>query len=117
MKQNQKLASILAAALFVGGLYAPAVRAAEDDQLFAMFKAEQLEYRASNRKDTYNWDAEGWIGADYNKLWLKTDGERNVDGQVEKADVQALYSRLVSAFFDVLAGCRYDDNTWPNRPF
>src|SRR3546814_3439593 len=117
MKQNQKLASILAAALLVGGLDAPEVRAAEDDQLFAMFKAEQLEYRASNRKDTYNGDAEGWIGEDYNKLWLKTEGERIVDGKVEKAEVQALYSRLVSDFFDVQAGVRYDYKPWPNRAF
>src|SRR3546814_11870269 len=82
-----------------------------------MFKAEQLEYRASNRKDTYNWDAEGWIGEDYNKLWLKTEGERIVDGKVEKAEVQALYSRLVSDFFDVQAGVRYDYKPWPNRAF
>lgn len=117
MKLNLKMAAILAASFIVGSISAPAVRAAEDDQIFTMFKAEQLEYRASNRKDTYNWDAEGWIGEDYNKLWLKTEGERIVDGKVEKAEIQALYSRLVSDFFDVQAGVRYDYKPWPNRTF
>ncbi|WP_341702053.1 copper resistance protein B [Ferrovibrio sp.] len=82
-----------------------------------MLKVDELEYRASNRKDTYNWDAEGWIGEDYNKLWLKTEGERLVDGKVESAEVQALYSRLISTFFDVQAGVRYDFKPVPKRTF
>lgn len=51
------------------------------------------------------WDLDGWIGGDINKLWLKSEGERAA-GETEEADIWALYSRNVSAFWDLQAGLR-----------
>ena len=79
------------------------------NRVFSFLLFEQLEYRGGDGTDTLNWNAEGWIGRDYHKLWLKTEGEyelsKDSGGEVE---VQLLYSRLVSPFWDFQAGVRYD---------
>lgn len=81
----------------------------EDNQIFSMLLVDQLEYRNNEGQDTLNWDAQGWVGTDYNKLWLRTEGEdgRSGGGGGEW-EVQALYSRMVAPFWDFQTGLRYD---------
>lgn len=97
-------------------LFGPA-QAAEPGQLFTFFQAEQFEYRANDGQDSLNWDAQGWIGNDDHKVWLKTEGEKPTDGQLEKGEIQLLYSRRISDFFDAQAGVRYDLEPGPERGF
>jgi copper resistance protein B len=80
-----------------------------DQQIFTFLMADQLEYR-SNRHggNTLRWDAQGWIGGDYNKLWVKTEGERLAARNSGDAEVQVLYSRLVAPFWNFQAGVRND---------
>ena len=52
-------------------------------------------------------DAQGWVGGDYNRFWWKAEGEF-ADGDFEDAEVQALYSRYISKFWDAQIGVRYD---------
>jgi len=54
-----------------------------------------------------DWDFDGWVGSDENKLWLKSEGERS-DGETEAAEFWALYSRNVSEFWDLQIGIRHD---------
>lgn len=79
------------------------------NRVFSFLLFDQLEYRGSDGTDTLNWNAEGWVGRDYHKLRLKTEGEYELSeeggGEVE---VQLLYSRLISPFWDLQAGVRYD---------
>ena len=53
------------------------------------------------------WDARGWFGGDLDKLWVRTEGER-VDDSTEAADVELLYGRAVSPWWELLAGVRHD---------
>ncbi len=53
------------------------------------------------------WDAQGWWGGDLSKLWWKSEGDIE-DGDVGDAELQLLYSRAITAFFDVQAGVRQD---------
>ena len=53
------------------------------------------------------WEADAWIGGDRRKLWLKSEAELT-GGELEAAEVQALYSRKLAAFFDAQVGLRYD---------
>lgn len=80
-----------------------------DQQIFTFLMADQLEYR-SNRHggNTLRWDAQGWTGGDYNKLWIKTEGERLAVRSDGDAEVQALYSRLIAPFWYFQAGLRND---------
>ncbi|MCA1240810.1 copper resistance protein B [Stappia stellulata] len=97
-------------------LFAP-VASAEPGQLFTFFQAEQFEYRANDGGGSFNWDAQGWIGTDDHKAWLKTEGEKPTDGRLEKGEFQLLYSRRISNFFDAQVGVRYDIEPGPERGF
>ena len=48
------------------------------------------------------------IGTDYTRLWLKGEGEGLVSEGMGEAEVQALYSRLISPYFEAQAGVRLD---------
>lgn len=61
-------------------------------------------------QDTASWDLDGWIGNDYDKLWLKSEGEI-AGSKIEQAEVWALYSRNVSTFWDTQIGLRQDLKT------
>ena len=56
-----------------------------------------------------NWDLDGWLGSDYTKLWLKSEGGSSDGHTPEKAEYWAMYSRNIATFWDAQAGLRYDD--------
>ncbi|MEE9273346.1 MAG: copper resistance protein B [Robiginitomaculum sp.] len=71
--------------------------------------ADRLETQITNGEDAFVWDMQSWHGTDENKLWIKTEGEYSFDAdKVEDANVQALWSKPISPFWDMQAGLRYD---------
>jgi copper resistance protein B len=81
----------------------------EDSMRFGYLLVDQLEYQMWKGDDTFRWDATGWYGGDYNRLWLKTEGEWRTSGERGgEAEVQALYGRLIAPFWDFQVGLRYD---------
>jgi copper resistance protein B len=78
-----------------------------DSQTFTFFHARKNEYQIDDDNQFYAWDAEGWVGGDYNKLWLNTQGEYLIDDEkTEQAELQALYSRAISPYWDAQVGVR-----------
>ncbi len=75
-----------------------------------MVLIERLEARfaTDGGEDGYVWDAQGWYGGDINRFVLKTEGEGEFGGELEDAEIQALYSRAIGPFFDLQAGVRFD---------
>ena len=72
-------------------------------------QADRFETQISNGEDTGVWDTQAWYGGDINKLWLKAEGEYSfASDTVEDAELQALWSRAISPYFDLQAGVRYD---------
>lgn len=53
------------------------------------------------------WEGQGWIGTDLNRVWLRSEGERE-DGRTETADLEVLYGRSVATWWDVVGGIRHD---------
>lgn len=96
-------------ASFVGIATASAQDAHQKEHGGEIFHAMRLETGAgfSGSDSTANWDLDGWIGTDENKLWLKSEGERT-DAKTEQAEFGALYSRNIDTFWDVQIGLRYD---------
>lgn len=81
----------------------------DDTTINSLILFDQLEYRSSDG-GAFNWEGLGWVGGDVNRLWIKTRGESSfVDGS-GNSEIQLLYGRLVSPYFDVVAGVRYDQN-------
>ena len=81
----------------------------------SMLLVDRLEYRARDGGDGYAWDAEGWYGGDYDRLWIKSEGEGKFGESPEQAEVQALYSRAIDPWFNLQAGLRHDFRPDPER--
>ncbi|WOB79923.1 copper resistance protein B [Brevundimonas nasdae] len=69
---------------------------------------DRLEAGFGDGRDTYLWDMQGWSGGDINRFWWKSEGEGDFRGNLEEVELQALYSRAISPFWDVQAGLRQD---------
>ena len=87
---------------------------ADDDEIYSFVLGDRLEYHANG--DGWVWDAEGWVGGDYHKFWLKTEGDID-NGKTTEAELQLLYSRAVLPFFDLQLGVRHDFEPHPSRTF
>ena len=67
---------------------------------------DQLEATFGDDEEGYAWNAQGWSGGDINRFWWKSEGEGAFGGEVEEAEIQALYSRAFRPFFDFQTGLR-----------
>ncbi|WOK35898.1 copper resistance protein B [Sphingomonas sp. C3-2] len=85
--------------------------------MFSQVIFDLAEYRMQKGHDGYHWEAEAWYGGDINRLVVKTEGEGEVGEGLESAEVQMLYSRAVSPYFDLQAGVRYDIEPNPSRVY
>ncbi len=79
----------------------------DDSGFNSFFLLDQLEYQDADEGSTLAWDASGWVGGDINRLWIRSEGERT-NGVTEDAELQLLYGRSVSPWWDVVAGVRQD---------
>jgi copper resistance protein B len=78
---------------------------------------DRLETRLDSGEDGYAWDAQAWYGGDVDRLWIRTEGEGCFGGRTERAELQALWSRAVTPWFDLQAGVRYDFRPQPERGY
>ncbi|WOS40341.1 copper resistance protein B [Xanthomonas rydalmerensis] len=51
------------------------------------------------------WEARGWYGGDIDRLWLRSDGERE-GGRTTASSLELAYGRAISPWWDVLIGGR-----------
>ena len=76
---------------------------------------DQFEGRTDGRAAELRWSGEGWVGTDYDKFWVKTEGFRRRDGTVDDGRHEFLYSRAISTYFDLQGGLRSDIDSRRNR--
>ncbi len=81
------------------------------DAIFAHALLDQAEGRLG---DQFRWDGQGWIGGDYDKLWIKSEGMAG-HGRVEDGQHELLYDRAITAFFDAQFGVRADLDSRASR--
>ena len=86
-----------------------------DQMIFAHGILDQFEGRTDGRTPYFRWSGEGWVGTDYDKFWVKTEGFRQRDGTVDDGKHEFLYSRAISTYFDLQAGLRSDLDSMRNR--
>ena len=76
------------------------------------------EYRVQgNGEDGYRWEGEGRLGGNINRLVVKSEGEGGVDSGLDTVELQGLYSRAISPFFDLQAGVRQDFEPTTDRTY
>lgn len=86
----------------------------DDTRAAGMVLFDQLEWRDAAEGSAAAWDAQGWYGGDFNKLWIKTEGER-VAGVTQDAHADALWDRNFSRWWSVQAGVRQDFGAGPSH--
>lgn len=92
-----------------------AQHAAPSSQAHVIHHESIQSYVQFNRLETWDadpgaglaWEGHAWVGTDSNRLWLRSEGER-IDGKLESADLEVLYGRPISRWWDLVAGVRHD---------
>lgn len=86
-----------------------------DHARLAMLMIDQLEYvRDNHGNNSALLDGYLWYGEDFNKLWLKFEGEQ-AHGKLEDLRTEALWSHAVVSFWDTQLGVRHDSGIGPDR--
>jgi copper resistance protein B len=104
---------LLSAALLLAAAAAPQKVQAQvfDDHIYTFVLFDRLEYVPGVPEEPIGLEVTSWTGGDINRLWLRAEGEQStvsgLDGEGE-AELEALYGRLISPFFDVVGGVRVD---------
>jgi copper resistance protein B len=79
---------------------------------------ERFERQSIDGEDRWLWEAQGWYGGDYQKLWLKTEGSyAEAIPDRDHSELQVLYSRAVAPFWDVQMGLRHDESDFESRSY
>lgn len=90
-----------------------------DDELKFFTLFEQLEYRVPDGggADELGWEAQGWVGFDYNRFVWKSEGELTFEGEDQgESETDLLYSRLITPFWSLQAGAQYA-NEWQSGDY
>ena len=86
----------------------PAVGQIMDAEIYTLVMFDQLEYRRTGQTNPVSWDLSAWVGGDFTRLWIKSEGSHATIGGEGAVEVQALYSRLVAPFWEVQLGAQLD---------
>lgn len=98
---------VLAAMIAAGVSLAPPVAAQVSDSdvyLFTLF--ELLEHRGVPDDGQVHWDFVGWLGGDVNRVWAKSESTIATTESSGDTELQLLYGRLISPFWDFQVGAR-----------
>jgi copper resistance protein B len=85
-----------------------------DAAAFGKLLVDQLEWRRGDGTEGPAWEAMGWYGTDYDKLWFRTEGVR-IGSVTEDARAELLWDRIFSRWWSVQAGVRHDFANGPSR--
>lgn len=77
--------------------------------------ADLLEYSPSGPTNAIRVEGLGWIGGDYNRLWLRAEGDQPTARGQGEWQADAYYGRLVSPFWNAVVGARLDTRSFGGR--
>ncbi|NIP60326.1 MAG: hypothetical protein GWN71_34275, partial [Gammaproteobacteria bacterium] len=104
---RRALGAFLAVILAAPGA-GPASAQVLDQARYTYVALDELEYAPGPEESPVVLSGELWYGGDYNRLWVKADGERSTVEEAGEYEVQALYGRLVAPYWDAQVGVRAD---------
>lgn len=73
---------------------------------FVLF--DELEYAPGASGQPVGLEATAWYGGAYNRLWIRAEGEQLTAASGGEAEIEALYGRLITPYFDAVGGVRVD---------
>jgi len=99
---------LLTATLLVGTTAHSAQAQTMDDKFRTFVLFHKLEYIPEPADQPVGLEATSWLGGDINRAWIRAEGEQSTLHREGEVEVEALYGRLISPFFDAVAGVRVD---------
>lgn len=89
-------------------------------QLYTFVLLDRLEYHVEEDHPV-SWELTSWYGGDYNRIWLKGEGDSHLGATETEIEGQLLVSRLITSFWELQAGARIDlqqtKSGWRERAF
>jgi copper resistance protein B len=114
---------IAAALCLLAVLHQMAASAAEmdhvhmnDDPLVGMLRVDELEGQNASPDDALAWNLSAWLGHDSGRLLFRSEGDMT-SGEVDNGRAELLWSRPVTAWWDLVGGLRQDAGTGPGRTY
>ena len=86
-------------------------------QKFSQVMLNVAEVQWRKGRQAYEWDGEAWYGGDIGRFVLKSEGEGEFGGSLEKVETQALYSHAIGPYWNLQGGVRYDIRPDPARAY
>jgi copper resistance protein B len=75
---------------------------------------DRLEWRSAARPNEAAWQGEAWYGDDYNKAWLRSEGDA-YSGRTQDARAELFWDQVVARWWSLEAGVRDDFTVGPAR--
>lgn len=75
--------------------------------LYSFVLMDKFEYQARDGVPI-GWELTGWYGGDINRVWLKGEGHILLADATSDVEIQLLFGRLVTSFWEVQGGIRTD---------
>ena len=80
-----------------------------DRSTYSSYLFDLLEFQRVGDASRTRWNFVGWRGGDRQRLWVKSEGALEHRSQASgNVEVQALYGKLISPYFDFQAGVRVE---------
>ncbi|MDE2464959.1 MAG: copper resistance protein B [Alphaproteobacteria bacterium] len=87
-----------------------------NDPILGYAILHQNELRIGSGLTAYRWDGEGWYGGNINRAWFSSEGSVDTrTGALSDSEVEALYARAISRYFNLQTGMRYDFGNEPGE--
>lgn len=85
-----------------------------DNAPFGKILVDEAEVATGDGARGLNVDAAAWYGNDYDKAWIKVEGERRA-GTLESARTELLWDHAVAPFWSTQLGLRHDSGEGGSR--
>jgi copper resistance protein B len=86
----------------------------DDTAAIGKVMLDQLELEGGSAGKALGWDGQAWYGADYNKVWIKTEGSPDSSDQVASRN-ELLWDHTLTRWWDLQTGVRLDLGQGPAR--
>jgi copper resistance protein B len=100
----------LGASILLGWLAVtrPASAQVMDRMVHGLVLVDQVEHRSVPGRSPVAWDVIGWLGGDFNRLWVRSSGTRSTANGETDVETGLFLGRLIAPFWDLLLGVQVE---------
>lgn len=89
----------------------------EDRIIYSQALIERLELQLGGRDNGYAWEGEASTGTDRDRFVLATEGEGELKGAMEEAELHGKWRHAIGPWFNTEVGLRHDLRPGPQRTY